>query len=121
MCSVEIKQPIENRPCQDRKVAPPTDLDAALESNLIFQCNVNKAKAESLLHNIQVETPPIARSYYDQHDKELLNILKYVQPLGMVNTYHQLDIDLVAETVAKHYFCDTMHNFKAQELDLNNT
>ena len=70
---------------------------------------------------MQVETPPIARSYNDQHDKELLNILKYVQLLGMGNTYHQLDIDLVAETVATHYFCEAMHNFNAQELDLNNT
>ena len=81
MLPEEIKQLIENTPRKERKIAPPTELDAALEPLLIFQLNITKRKEESLLYHIRVDRPPIVRSFYDQHEKELLNILKYVQTL----------------------------------------
>ena len=68
-----------------------------------------------------MHTPPIVRSFYDQHEKELLHILKYVQTLGLVNAHHPLDIDLLAEAAIKHYLWKSEHNFKAEELDLSNT
>ena len=48
-------------------------------------------------------------------------MLKYVQTLGLVNVYLPLDIDLLGEVAVKHYAWKTVHNFKAEELDLNNT
>ena len=84
----EIKQLIKNTPRKARKIAPPTELDAVLEPLLIFQLKITKPKEESLLHHIRVNKPPIVRSFYDQHEKELRNILKYVQTLGLVNAYH---------------------------------
>ena len=102
MLPEEIKQLIENTPRKERKIAPPTELDAALEPLLIFQLNITKPKQGSLLHHIRVDTPPIVRSSYDQHEKELLHILKYVQTLGLVNAYHPLDIDLLAEAAITH-------------------
>ena len=78
MLPEEIKQLIENTPRKQRKIAPPTELDAGLEPLLIFQLNINKPNEESLLQHIKVDTPPIVRSFYDQHEKELLNILKYI-------------------------------------------
>ena len=121
MLPVEIKQLIENTPRKARKIAPPTELDAALEPLLIFQLNITKPKEESLSHQIKVNTPPIVRSFYDQHEKELLNILKYVQTLGLVNAYYPLDFDLLAEAAIKHYLWKSEHNFNAEELDLSNT
>ena len=117
----DIKQLIENRPRQERNIAPPTDLDSALEPLLIFQLNITKPKEESLLQHNRVDTPPIVRSFYDQHEKELLDIHKYIQTLRLVNAYHPLDIDLLAEAAIKHYLCKSEHNFKAEELDLSNT
>ena len=120
MVPEEIKQLIENTPRKERKIAPPTELDAAPEPLLIFPLNIPKPKEESLLHHIRVDTPPIVSSFYDQHEKELLNILTYVQTLVLVNAYHPLDIDLVAEAAIKHYLWKSEHNFKAEELDLSN-
>ena len=117
----EIKHLIENTPHKERKITPATELETALEPTLILQFNITKPMEESLLHHIHVHTPPIVRSFYDQHEKELLNILKYVQTLGFVNAYHPLDIDLQAEAAVKHYFWETEQNFKAEELDLSNT
>ena len=48
-------------------------------------------------------------------------MLKYVQTLGLVNTYHPLDIDLLAEAAIKPYLVKSEHNFKAEELDPSNT
>ena len=121
MLADEIKQLIENTPRKERKIAPPTELDAALEPLLIFQLNITKPKEESLLHHIRVNTPPIVRSVYDQHEKELWNIPKYVQTLGLVNAYDLLDIDLLAEAAIKHYLWKSEHNFNAEELDLCNS
>ena len=121
MLPEEIKQLIENTLCKERKIAPPTELDAALEPLFIFQLNITKPKEESLLHHIRVDTPPIVRYFYVQHEKELLKILKYVQTLGLVNVYHPWDIDLLAEAAIKHYLWKSEHNFKAEELDLSNT
>ena len=115
MLPEEIEQLIENPPGKEKKIAPPTELDAALEPLLIFQLNIHKPKEESLLHHIRVDTPPILRSFHDQHEKELLNILKHVQTLGLVNAYYLLDIDLQAEAAIKHYFWKREHNFKAEE------
>ena len=121
MLPEEIKQLIENTTRKERMIAPPTELDAALEPLLIFQLKITKPKEESLLHHIRVDTLPIVRSFYDQHEKELLNMLKYIQTLGLVNAYHLLDIDLLAEAAIKHYLWKSAHNFKAEELDLSNT
>ena len=117
----EILQLIENTPRKKRKIAPPTELDAALEPVLSLQLNITKPEEESLLHHIRVDTPPIVRSFYDPHEKELLNILKYVQTLGLVNAYHPLDIDLLAEAAIKHYLWQSEDNFKTEEFDLRNT
>ena len=117
----EITQLIENTPRKERNIAPPTELDAARELLLIFQLNMTKTNEESLLPHIGVYRPPIVRSFYDQHEKELLNILKQVQTLGLVNAYHPLDIDLLAEAAVKHYFWKTEYNFTAEDLDLSYT
>ena len=121
MLPEEIKQLIENTPRKESKIAPPTELDAALEPLLIFQLNIVKPKEESLLHHIKVDTPPIVRSLYDQHEKELLNILKYIRTLGLVNAYYPLAIDLLAEAAIKNYLWKSEDNFQAEELDLSNT
>ena len=68
-----------------------------------------------------MDTPSIVRTFYNQHQKELLNILKYIQTLGLVNEYHPLDIDLLAAGAVKHYSWKTEHHFKAEELDLTNS
>ena len=65
MLSEEIKQLIENPPGEEKKIAPPTELHAALEPPLIFQFNVTKPKEDSLLHHIEVYTPLIVRTFYD--------------------------------------------------------
>ena len=88
MLPEEIKQLIENTPPKDRKIAPPAELNAALEPLLIFQLNITKPKEGSLLHQMRVDIPPLVTSFYDQHEKELQNILKYVQTLGLVNAYY---------------------------------
>ena len=121
MLPEEIKQLIENTPRKERKIATATDLDAVLEPLLIFQLNIIKPKEERLLHHIRVDTPPIVRSFDDQHEKELLHILKYVQTLRLVNAYHPLDIDLLAEAVIEHDLWKSEHNFKAEELDPSHT
>ena len=46
---------------------------------------------------------------------------KYVQTQGLVNAYHPLYIDLLAEAGFKHYFSTTELHFKGEELDLCNT
>ena len=117
----EIKQLSANTPRKKRKITTPSELDAALELPLIVQLNITKPKQDSLLHHIRVDVPPIGRSFNDQHEKELQNILKYVQTLELVNVYHPLDIDLLAEAAVKHYLCNTKHNFKAEELELRDT
>ena len=121
MLPEEIKQLIENTSGKERKIATPSDLDAALLPTLSFILNIIKPKEESLLHHMRVNTPPIVRSFYEQHVENLLHILKYVQTLGLENAYHPLDIDLLAEVAVKHYFWKTEHNFKAEELDLRNS
>ena len=121
MLPEEIKQLIENTPRKLRKIAPPTELDAALEPLLIFQLNITKPKEESLLNHIRVYTPPIVRSFDYQHEKELLNSLQYVETLGLVNAYHPLDIDLLAEAAITHCLWKREHNFKAEEFNLRNT
>ena len=68
-----------------------------------------------------MDTLPIVRTFCYQHKTELVTILKYVQTLGLVNAYHPLDIDLLAEAAVKHYIWKTEHNFQAEELDLRNT
>ena len=121
MLPEEIKQLIENTQRKERKIATPTELDAALLPTLSFRLNITKPKEESLLHHIRVDIPPIVRSFYEQHEENLLNILKYVQTLGLEHAYHPLDIDLLAEAAIKHYFWKTEHIIKAEELDLRNT
>ena len=113
MLPEEIKQLIQNTPRKECKIRTPTECDAALEPPLICQSNITKPKEESLLHHIRVDTPPIERTFYDQPEKVLLHILKYVQTLGLVNAYHTLDIDLLAEEAVKHYLWKTVHNFEA--------
>ena len=115
MLPEEIKQLIENTLRKERKITTPTELDSAMEPPLIFQYNITNPKEERLLHHIRVDTPSIVRTFYDQHEKELLYIMKYVQTLGLVNVYHPLDIDLLGEGALKHYSCNTEHNFKAEE------
>ena len=78
-------------------------------------------KQESLLHHIRVDAPPIVRTFYDQFEKELLNILQYVQTPGLGNGYHALNIDLLVEVAVQYYLCKTEHNVTAEELDLRNT
>ena len=112
MLSEDIKQLIVNTPRKKRKIAPPTELDAALEPLLIFQLNFTKPTEESLLHHIRVDTLPIVTSFYNQHATELLNILKYVQTLGLINAYHPLDMILLVEAAVKHYLWKTEDNFK---------
>ena len=68
-----------------------------------------------------MDTLPIVRTLYPQHENELRNIVKYVQTLGLVNAYHPLDIDLLAEAAVNHYLWKTEHNFKAEELDQSKT
>ena len=70
---------------------------------------------------MRVDTRPIMRTFCVQHAKQLLSIHKYVQTLGLVNVYHRLDIDLLAEAAVKHYFCKTDHNLTVEEFDLRNT
>ena len=65
----EIQQLIENTPHKAKKITTPTELEAALEPPLIFQFNITTPKEDSLLHHIRVHTPPIVRTFYDQHEK----------------------------------------------------
>ena len=85
MLPEEIKQLIEKTPRKDMKITTPTELDAVLEPTHIFQFNIFKPKEVGLLHHIRVYTMPIVRTFNDLHEKELLNILTYVQTLGLVN------------------------------------
>ena len=121
MLTEDIKQLIRNTPRKERKIRNPTELNAAQELALIFQFHITKPKEESLLHPMRVHTPPIVRNFYDQDEKELLNSLKYVQTLGLVNAYRPLYIDLLAEAAVKHYLCISEHNFQAADVDLSNT
>ena len=84
-------------------ITTPTDLDAALEPARNFQCHITKPNQGSLLHHIRVDTPPIIRTCYNQHEKELRNIRKYAQSQRLVNAYHPLNIDLLAQAAAEHY------------------
>ena len=56
MLPEQIKQLIENTPRKERKIATPTELDAALEALLILQLNITNPNEESLLHQIPVNT-----------------------------------------------------------------
>ena len=115
----EIKQLIENTPRKVRNMTTPTELDAALELAVIFQFHVYKPKDNSLLQHIRLDIPPIVRSFYDLHETELRNILKYVRTLGLANAYYALDMDLLDEAAVKYYLWKTEHNFNAEELDLS--
>ena len=103
MLPEEIKQVIKNTQFKESKITTPTELDAAVEPLCIFQFNITKPKEESLLHYIQVYTPPVVQTFHDQHDNELPNILMYVQIQGLGNAHHTLDIDLLPEPAVKHY------------------
>ena len=103
MLPEEIKQLIENISRKESKITTPTELNTAPEPALMSQLNITKAKKHSLLHHMRVDTPPIVRTLYDKQEKELLHILRYVQTLGLVNAYHPLDVDLLAEAAVKHY------------------
>ena len=103
------------------KIAASTELDAVLEPTLIFQLNIHKLKEESLLHYIPVHILSVVRSYNNQHEKELLNIYKYVQTLGLLHACHPLDIALLAEAAGKHCFCKNEPKFKVEEFDVSNT
>ena len=89
---------------KERKIVTATEIDSALECQVIFQFNINKPKQESLLHYMAVYRPAFVRSFDDRHAKELLKILKYVQPLRLIYAHHALYIDLLGEPAAKHYF-----------------
>ena len=121
MLAAAIKQLIQNTPRKHSKIISLTELDTALEPPLLFQYHISKPKEDRLLHYMRVYTPPIVRTFYDQDEQERVNILTYVQTLGLGNTYHPLDIDLLAEAAVKHYLQKTEHNFKEEELDLRNT
>ena len=82
---------------------------------------MNKPKQESHLHHIRVDIPTIVRTFYAQHAEKVLNILKYVQTVGLVNTYHALGIDLLAEAAVNDQVWKTENDFTAEELDLSNT
>ena len=116
-----IKQLIQNTLRKERNIPTPTELDVALEPPLIFRFYIYKPKQDSLLHYIAVNTPPIVRTFCYLHETELRNILKYAQTPGLVNESHALVIDLMAAAAVKHYLWKTEHNFKAEELHLNNT
>ena len=90
----EIKQLIENTSRTERTSTTATELDAALDPPLIFQFNISKPKEDSLLHHIRVDTPPIVRTFCELNEKELRNILKYVQTLGVAKppTRHELAV-----------------------------
>ena len=103
MLPEEIKQVIQNTLFTERKIPTPTKLDAAVEPLRIFQFNITKPKQHSLLQYIQVHTLPIVKTFHDQHDNELPNILMYVQIQGLANAHHTLDIDLLAEPAVQHY------------------
>ena len=120
MLPEEIKQLIENTPRKERKISSPTELDAPLQPTLFFQFNITEPKEGSLLHNIRVDTPPIIRTFYDQHEKERLNLLKYVQTVGLVYAYHPLNIDLLAEAAVKLHLWKYEHNDKVEYLDPRN-
>ena len=102
MCTEEIKQRIESTSGRARKMITPTELHAVLDQPVIFQCNIDKLKEETPLHHIRMDTPPIVRTFYYQHGKELLNIVKYVQTLSLGNADHPLDIDSLAEAAVQH-------------------
>ena len=121
MLPEEIKQVIANAPRKERKSTTATKLDVGLKRPLIFQFNITIPTEASLLHHIRVDTPPIVRTFYVQHEKELLNFHKYVQTLGLVNAYYALDIYMLPEAAVKHYVWKTKHIFNAEELHLSNT
>lgn len=89
MLPEEIKQLMQNTTHKERNMTSPTELAAALNISPIFQLNIHKPKEESLLHHLQVDTPPIVSTFYDQHPKELLNFLQYMHTLGLANKYHR--------------------------------
>ena len=121
MLPAAIKQPIVNILRKERKITTPTELDSTLLPTLIFQLPITKPKEASLLHHIRVDTPAIIRTLYEESEEILLNILMYVQTVGLVSGYHLLDIDLLAEAAVKHYFWKPEHNFKGEKLDLRNS
>ena len=82
----EITQLIENTRNNERQITSLMELDAVLEPYLVMQFNVTQPEKESLLHYMRVNTPPTIGSFYDQHEKELVNILKYIQPPVLVNS-----------------------------------
>ena len=102
------------------KFPTPTELDAEPGPPPISQYHITQPKNESLSNHIQVDSAPIVRTFYDQHEKHLVNIHKSVQTVWLVNGYHAQDIDMLAEAAVKHYLYKTEHNFKAEELDLSN-
>ena len=80
-----------------------TKHDTTLDRRLIFPVTFTKPKEDRLLYAIRMDTRPSVRTYYNQHEKELLNILKDVQSLGLVNAYHPLEIESLAAAAVKHY------------------
>lgn len=115
MLSDHIQQLIENKLRKERQTTSSTELNAGLEPTPIFQFLLTKLQEHSLLHHICIDTQPIVRPFYNQCEKELRDMLQYVQRLGLVNAYHLLDIDLLAEAAGKHYCWKTEHNIKAEE------
>ena len=113
MLSEAITQLIESTQCKKRKITTTAELDAAIEPQVILQFNINKTKSESLSLHMRVDTPPIARTFYDQYEKELQNITKYVQIQGLVNVYHALDIDVLPEAAGNPCWWQTEDNFNA--------
>ena len=114
MLPEEINQLIANIPSHERKTTSPTEVNEVLEPPLILQLHINKPKHERLLHHMRMYTPPMGRTLHNQHEKELRNILKYIQILGLVHAYDPRDGYLLAEPAVKHYVWKTQYNFYRQ-------
>ena len=97
-----INQLMENTWYKESTITSPTELDAALELSPIFQLNIIKPKEASLLHHIRVNISSIVRTFYNEHEKDLLPMQTYVQTLALVNAYYPLHIDLLAGAAVKH-------------------
>ena len=67
----EMKTQIENTPPTETRINCPTELDALLEQSLIWQFDLYKPYADTLLYDMRIHTPSIVGHFHNQKEKEL--------------------------------------------------
>ena len=116
----DIKKLIEETPRKTRLNVKSPQLEQALQEKRIFDIEVRKAGPTSLMTEWKYRSPPMSGDDWKKIKTELLEMLGYVQTMGMVQEYNLEDIKLLMEAATKHLLWKSDIQFETEELELTN-